>query len=439
MRDVIITLIVVGLLPLILRNPVVGVYAWAWLSLMAPHQNSFGFARSMPFAYMVAIATLLPFLSPKYRRPFPVDAITVVYLALILWMSLTCLFALNMPEVVFNRWVAVLKIHFMLFISLMLLRGRKQIEHLIWVVAFSIGFYGIKGGAWTVLTGGGNRVWGPPGGMTADNNALGLALVILMPFFYYLYQTSVRRWVRIGLGCCMVAITFAILGTHSRGALLALLSMVTLLGLKGKRPILTTAMLAVGVLAVVAFMPDSWTGRMKTIETYDQDTSAMSRIYTWKTLWALALDRPIVGGGFVVDTPQVFAIYAPPEGAGVYQGGDIYVAHSIYFQMLGEHGFPGLMLYLLLGITTWRKAGLLAKQTRDHPEFGRWVPLLMRMVQVSMAGFAVGGAFLSLAHFDLCYYIIGIVVLVDATVRESGKKLDTKASSSMAPVVGSAA
>lgn len=50
-----------------------------------------------------------------------------------------------------------------------------------------------------------------------------------------------------------------------------------------------------------------------------------------------------------------------------------------------------------------------------------WVPLLMRMVQVSLVGFAAGGAFLSLVYFDLPYYIVGYVVLVDATLREREK------------------
>lgn len=85
-------------------------------------------------------------------------------------------------------------------------------------------------------------------------------------------------------------------------------------------------------------------------------------------MWALALDRPMVGGGFVVNTPTVFAIYAPAEGAGVYTGGQAYVAHSIYFQMLGEHGFPGLGLFLLLGFTTWRKATRIASQTKESTQ-----------------------------------------------------------------------
>ncbi|HNC51671.1 MAG TPA: putative O-glycosylation ligase, exosortase A system-associated [Accumulibacter sp.] len=421
MRDILITVVILGSLPFILRSPRVGVYVWAWLAMMIPHRAAFGFARALPFGQIVAIATLVSFLLSRERRPFPISSTTVVYIALVLWMSFTSFFAINTAEVVFERWLFVFKIHVMLFITMMLIRGRQQIEWLVWLVVVSIGVYGIKGGVWTLMTGGGGRVFGPPGGFAQENNAFGLALVILMPFFYYLYQVSTRRIVRLGLLSSMVAVIFSILGSQSRGALLALFAMATLLGLKGKRPILSTLLLAGGVAAAILFMPDSWSGRMKTIETYQEDTSAMSRIYTWKTLWALAVDRPLVGGGFVIDTPQVFAIYAPAEGVGVYTGGQVFVAHSIYFQMLGEHGFPGLALYLLLGISAWRQARRVGRQAQTLPEYANWAPLLMRMVQVSLAGFAVGGAFLSLAHFDLSYYIISFAVLVDATLREQQK------------------
>lgn len=418
MRDIAITLVIAGLLPFILRTPRLGAYAWAWVSMMIPHRLTYGFARTLPFAQAIALTTLLGMLFTKERRPFPINGITVTLIVFLLWMSFTSLFALNTPDIVLDRWIMVMKIQLMLFATLMLVRGRKHIEELIWVVTFSIGIYGVKGGIWTLSTGGGGRVWGPPGGIIEGNNELGLALVMLMPFMYYLLQTSAKRWLRYGLIFCMVTTCFAILGTQSRGAMLALVSMAFVLGIKGKYPIRTSLGLVILLSVAFVFMPDSWSGRMETIQTFDQDTSAMSRIYTWKTLWNLALDRPLVGAGFATDNPLVFSLYAPPEGAGVYTAGGVFVAHSIYFQALGEHGFPGLAIYLLLGFVTWFKAARIARQTQDDPEFGPWVPLLMRMVQVSLAGFAVGGAFLTLVHFDLPYYIVGYVVLVDATLRE---------------------
>ena len=109
---------------------------------------------------------------------------------------------------------------------------------------------------------------------------------------------------------------------------------------------------------------------------------------------------------------------SPIGGVGIYTGREIFVAHSIYFQALGEHGFPGLFLYLLLGFTAWSKAAKLAKSAMADQDLREWVPLLMRMTQVSIVGFAVGGAFLTLVHYDLPYYLISYVVLVDATMRE---------------------
>lgn len=422
MRDLLLTAIVVVLIPLILRTPRYGAYAWAWLSLMNPHRATWGFARNFPFAYTVALSTLIGFLFTKERKPFPVTPITVVYLSFWFWMTFTCLFAMHRPEIVLDRWIFVSKIHLMLMVTLMLIRGREQIEGLVWVVTASIGFYGVKGGVWTVMTGGGSgRVWGPPESMIADNNGLALALVVLVPFVYYLYQVSSRRWLRWALAFSGVAICFSILGSHSRGALLALVAMAFMLAFKGKRPFLMSFLLVTVLSTAILSMPENWTSRMETIQNYEQDSSAMSRITTWKTLWNLAVDRPIVGAGFRTDNPLVFALYAPPEW-----GGGVLVAHSIYFEVLGEHGFPGLFLYVGLFFLSWMRAGKLARLTRDDPEFGSWVPLLMRMVQVSLTGFAVGGAFLSLAHFDLPYYILAFVILVDATVRERMASLSAR-------------
>ena len=421
MRDILITAIILGALPFALRSPRIGAYLWAWIALMVPHRAAFGFARTLPFAQMVAITTMIGLVFSKERKPFPINSITVVQLLFVAWMSFTSLFAMNAPELVLDAWILVLKIHVMLFLTMMVIRGREQIERLVMVVTLSIAFYGVKGGLWTLATGGGGRVWGPSGGVIQGNNELGVALVAVMPFMYYLFMTVKRRWARYGLVLASGTTAVGVLGTQSRGALLALVSMALVLGLKGKHPLRTTLVLAVTIGLAVAFMPDSWTKRMDTIQGFEQDGSAMSRLHTWQTLWNAAMDRPIVGVGFRTDNAAVYAKYAPVSGVGNYQVGTTFVAHSIYFQALGEHGFPGLALYLLLGITAWRKAGSLAKQAQGDPELREWVPLLMRMSQVSIAGFAVGGAFLTLVHFDLPYYLVAFVVLVEATMRESGR------------------
>ena len=429
MRDLLLFAVVIGLLPFILFRPVLGAYTWAWLSMMSPQKLAFGFVRTLPLAYIVALATVVGLVFSRQRRRLPFTGITVVLLLLLAWMTVTALFALNSPELVLDRWIFVMKIQAMIFVTLMLLRGREQIDTLIWVVTFSVGFYGIKGGIWTLLTGGGGRVWGPPGGMIEGNNELAVALIMLLPLMFYLYQTASRKLVRVGLIFSMVSTSFAILGSQSRGALLGLCAIAFYLAVKSKHPWRMSVLIGLLLAGAISFMPDSWSGRMDTIETYQTEGSALSRIYAWKTMWAAALDRPVVGVGFSADNAAVYQRYAPHDAALDGFEGRIYVAHSIYFQMLGEHGFPGLALFLLLGAVTWRTAGRLARQTRDDSEYASWVPALMPMVQVSLIGYAVGGAFLSLAYFDLPYYIVAFVVLVDASVRERQRALSLEARS----------
>ena len=417
MRDIVITLMVAGLIPMIIRRPAVGALAWAWISMMNPHKLAFGFASSMPFAQLIAATTLLSFLFSRHKKPLPLQGGTILLLMLVGWMTVTSIFSLNHPQVVWDRWIFVIKIHLMLMVTLMLLRGREHIEQLVWVMVVSLGFYGVKGGFFTLITAGGGRVWGPPGGMLAGNNEFAVGLIVIVPLMYYLYQTNTRKWVRRGLVAAMMLVALAILGTQSRGALLGLVAMAAMLGLKSKYPVRSLVALGTLLLCAIAFMPDSWTQRMDTIQGYQGDTSAMSRIWTWNTLWNVAKDRPLFGAGFGAEAPAIFARYAPtgPEFE-VFQG-KFWVAHSIYFQALGEHGFPGLLLYVSIGLWIWWAAGRTAKEARANPQLQNWAPMLMRMCQVGVLGFAIGGAFLSLMNLDVPYYLMAIVVLTRIEVK----------------------
>ena len=153
---------------------------------------------------------------------------------------------------------------------------------------------------------------------------------------------------------------------------------------------------------LIAFMPDSWTNRMDTIQTYAQDTSALGRINAWWMAFNLAKDN-FFGGGFALYTAEVFAKYAPDPT-------DVKAAHSIYFMVLGEHGFIGLFLFVLLWVLVWLSAGRLRVQGRLQPQT-EWLSNLGAMCQVSLAGYAVGGAFLSLSYYDLPYNVLLLVVL----------------------------
>jgi len=412
LRDILVFTVVLASLPLIIFwRPHIGVLMWVWISMMNPHRLTFGIAYQFPFALIIAIATLIGLLFTKDRNRLPMNPITGLMVAFMVWMSITSLFALQPPDVVYASWSQVIKTQFMLFVAMMLIRGRRQIDQLIWAIVISVGFFGVKGGIWTLTSGGENKVWGPPGSFIEGNNELGLALAMLIPLMYYLAESTSKKWLRYAMWFAIAACAFSILGTHSRGAFLAIGVAALFLGIKSHRPILTTMIFVFALAGAAALMPDNWTARMGTIETYEEDASAQSRLRTWQTIWNMVQARPIVGAGFDLANPTLFEIYSEVPGT------EFYGPHSIYFQVLGEHGFVGLGLFLALGLATWRRSNKLTRQCTDRPGL-EWVPRLMRMVQVSLLAFAVGGAFLGLLHYDLPYYLAAIVVLVEIAVTQ---------------------
>jgi probable O-glycosylation ligase (exosortase A-associated) len=317
-------------------------------------------------------------------------------------MCVTSAFALH-PDAIGDMFSKVMKIQLMIFVTMALLHTRKQVEAFVWAIVLSIGFYGAKGGLFTLRTGGLYQVQGPGGSFIAGNNELGLALLTVLPLMYYGYMVSERRLTRLGFGSLAVLTAASALGTQSRGAMLGVAATAIFLWLKNPKKLRNGIVIAVTGLVLVAFMPATWTERMSSIERYQQDDSAMGRINAWAMSWNLAIDRPI-GGGFEVITPDLFQKYAPDPR-------DLHAAHSIYFQVLGEHGFPGLILFVLLWVAGWRTASRIVSDARKFEDLA-WAARLAAMVQVSFVGYLVGGAFLSLAYFDLPYDLLVILVVL---------------------------
>jgi probable O-glycosylation ligase (exosortase A-associated) len=231
-----------------------------------------------------------------------------------------------------------------------------------------------------------------------------------IPLMLFLSSTVSSRWGKWGLYAASILSGIAVLGSHSRGAFVAIAAALLFMWLKSRRKLALGLVLVALVPLAIGFMPEKWMDRMETIETYEEDSSATSRLYTWETLFNLANDRPLVGGGFEPYTERTFAMYAPRPGG-------VHSAHSIYFQMLGEHGYVGLGLLLALGIAVWRLSAKLVRVSRGRPDLA-WAGNLARASQVSLVGFAVGGTFVNIAYWELQYY--QIIILMAAHRLASG-------------------
>jgi probable O-glycosylation ligase (exosortase A-associated) len=223
-----------------------------------------------------------------------------------------------------------------------------------------------------------------------------------------------NRFVRYGLVAAMVLSGLAALGSHSRGGFLAIGAMLAFFWLKSRHKSMTGLVIIMLIPVAIGFMPEKWSERMKSISEYEQDESALGRINSWKMAINLVTDRPLLGGGYAIYTRAVFDTYASESSL-------IRSAHSIYFQVLGEHGVVGLVLFLALGALAWRDANSVIRDARDKASLA-WAADLARMVQVSLVGYAVGGAFLNLAYFDVPYNLLVVLVVARLLVREAAAR-----------------
>lgn len=400
MRDIILTLLVFGSLPLILRKPFFGVLVWVWLGLMSPHRLCWGFAQTLPFSEFVAIALLLGFLFSKDPKRMPWTPLSTLLAMWWIWILIASLGAdFGDPWEDFARFS---KIILLTFVIMSLANSRCRLDALVWTAVLSIGFYAVKGGLFTVLTGGSNRVWGPPGSFIAGNNELGLAMIMTVPLMRYLQLRVDRALLKHGMTVAMVLTFIAILGTQSRGALVGLLCMSAYLLLKSRNKIGLLLLLLLLVPVAFLFMPESWHSRMDTIQNYEQDASAMARINVWWTAWYSVLDHPITGSGAGMWTRALFDQYAPDASV-------VLDVHSIYFRALAETGFVGLFLFLAVGWTTLIDLSHVSTYAASDKRL-TWMRDLASMVFVAVVGYAASGAFLGLMAFDYYYLMVAIAV-----------------------------
>src|SRR6516164_7556183 len=395
-------------LMLIFRTPFNGVLVWYAFSLGNFHTLIWDPSlATLPYAYVIAILTGISWLfSGTEKKKLPVTPQVILTILFSLWITITSYFALAPGEDVWSKWTFFQKVLLMCLIGFALTTTRERVNQLIWVVVLSIGFWGVKGAISFPLHGGGEGIHGPDGGITASNNEFGVALVMLLPLLFYLWHTVEDRRIGRGLMVMGFLITFATIFTYSRGALVGVCAMAVVLWFRSPAKMSMSLAILVCGAAIYAFAPQSWFNRMETIETYQNDASATGRIDVWWASLRIAEVHPIVGGGFSV-THYADITNRMLAGTTLRRLSIGRAAHSIYFDVLSEHGWVGLALFLLIALYAWRACTSLIRNSRDRPDLA-WANLLGRMGQAVLVGFWTSGAFQSLAYFDEYWCIVFI-------------------------------
>ena len=237
-----------------------------------------------------AIVTIAAFLFSREKKEMVWTRETVLLLIFIGWMFTTTLFAFY-PDLAWIQWNKVWKIQLMVFLTAMIIKERQHLHWMIWIIALSLGYYGVKGGIFTIVHGGAYRVQGPAGTFFGGNNEMALVLAMLIPLIRYLHLQATQQWVRTGLASAMVLSGVAAIGSQSRGGLLAMAAMGLFLWFKSRHKFITGIYLVIAVVIIGAVMPQEWYDRMHSIQNYQQDDSALGRINAWHTAFNVAKDQ----------------------------------------------------------------------------------------------------------------------------------------------------
>lgn len=414
MRMYLLTLIVLSGLGLTTYMPFVGVILWHWLSLMNPHLLTYGgFAGGLPLIITTAVLTILAWLVSAEPKKPPMTKMSLVYLFFVIWMSIGTLFACAGPQAV-DKWDETMRKLVMVAVTMAMMTTQARLIAIVVVATMSVGFFGVKGGIFSILTGGSGQVLGPYGSMFQDNNSMALGLLTILPLWVFLFEIATNRKLKqillVGTGLIIIAILL----TYSRGALVGLTVLGAAIWVTSRRKVLIAVVTAVAILGGTPFLPEKWFSRMDTIDKYEEDTSAMSRLRQWHLGIEIAKDHPLFGGGFkAFVNSKINERYTPIVGPGIPLE-----AHSNYFQVLGEHGIVGFILYMSLIIGSLVTCIKIYFSTKLNPDLFK-LHRMSRALFLGLIGFSASGAFLSRADFDLFYLLIGIIICCSVVVRQA--------------------
>jgi probable O-glycosylation ligase (exosortase A-associated) len=425
MRDIALALFILGMIPYILMRPFIGLLIWSWLGYMNPHRLTWGFAYGFPWVMLVAVVTLVSIAISREKKAIRLSPTVVLLLLFFIWTTVTTFFAVQ-PASAWREWEQFGKVLIMVLVTLMLVKDKERMQWLVWVIVVSIGFWGFKGGLFTALHGGNYHVYGPPRSFFSNNNDTALVLCMVLPLMRYLQLQTAQKYLRRGMGVAMLLTGIAVLGTYSRGGLITLAVVSAALFLKSRGRIAIGLVLVALLVTAYQFMPAQWIERMGTIQDASSVETAQTRIQSWEFAANVAIHHPAFGGGFnVYQNAEAWAQYAP-------EGAVRRAVHSIYFRVLGEHGFPGLILFLALLYVSWRNCGRVRRWTRGSPQ-DKWAFDLASMLQVSLLAYMVGGAADTSSYFDIAYQMMAICTLLAGVVAEKRTAPDESAATGRRP------
>lgn len=387
----------------------VWVLGYVWVDIFTPQLLAYSMLPSLPVSMILAVLVLLGLLGLPKDPDVGIRGVTVLTVLFGGWMSLTLLWS-EVPGAAFDKWSWAIKSVLFSCCVPYFLRNRIHVEAFLWTLVLSGMAHCLTFGAKVLISGGG---YGMPLGLLSVNygygesSTLAMFSVSLIPICLYLYkwqtllpQTKIVRLMLIGF---MAAALLTSIGTYARTGLISIAVLSMLLMFRSKRRLRYLIITPVVLALLFSSTSENWMNRMSTIGDSSEE-SAMGRVAVW--LWTIkyVMAHPW-GGGFEVFRINEMTI-SLPDGSTLTVFAKAF--HSIYFEILGETGIPGFMLFLAIVLVT-RRTFVRLKRERFGPE-AEWLSDAGQYLLFALYVFLAGGAFIGVGFQSYFYYLAAMSV-----------------------------
>jgi len=429
MHDLALLGFIAALILLGLRKPFIFVLGYAYVDIVSPQRLSYYLLNALPVSLIFFVLALGGFLAIDDKKGTRLAGRQVIMILLLLWCGYTTLTA-DFPAAAAEKWDWVWKaLLFAIFLPFTL-RTRLRIEGLLLFMVISASSIIVTGGMKTMIGGGG---YGTLNLGLSDNSGLyegstiSTVAIAIIPTILFLarYGTVFPRDWKVRL--YSIALVFACLlipiGTVTRTGLICI-GLVAIMGLRdSKRRFLYIAGMGVALMVAIPFLPASYTQRMHTIQGYQADESASTRVAVWGWTWNYVQDHP-AGGGFNAYLGNHIKIELkdargqPINNQVEYDKARAF--HSAYFEMLGEQGFPGLFLWAALHLSSLFRLEMLRRRFRKstNPD-EEWIAPLATALQHGHIIYLVGSLFIGIAFQPFVYMMIASEIGLDSYVKRT--------------------
>lgn len=404
MRDLALLALLAAAVFLAFHRPWVGALALTFLGCTRPFAYAQGFAAGLPASAILlgalAVGTVVGVARGRLRLPWWQLRDWRLGLIAALWLhtALTSHFAL-LPDQAWAQFDEVSRTLVGLLPLLLLIDTAAKLRALLAVVALSVGVLAVKGGYWALLTGFGDRVYGPPGSHFYNNNDFAVVMLTALPLLALLRSQTASAGLRRALEVTLALSVCAVLSSWSRGGLIAL-SLTAGVMLLQARSLRALGLAGLAAALALLALPEAWVARMQSIAGYQRDASALNRLEAWSVGLREALAQPFLGVGF--------------EGWQAVRGAGGRDWHSAYVEVAAEQGLFGLALWLALLVGTMLALRALGRTLREPDPDGA---ACAHALLAALVAYAAGGLFLGIAYWDVFFRLVVMAVLLEPLAR----------------------